>query len=255
MTPTRPGDFEFNFNSLVDIRNRLNLGQSELAKLLGVPTNTLYRWETGKTSPDAVSLASIYSVAQKLGCKPEFFVRRSPVKEKSSGRHKLIVMWDFQNIGVSSLEAAEVSKSIRDYLIDKFTSSKQHLFKAFSRPDQSDATDILNNSGWRVWEDVADMDEEIINQSRSDCGSEPTSTILVLITKDGDYFDLIEELKGKGVRIFLFAPKTANERLTEAVGKKHWIVLNLPNLTPNHGQVQNEFQTQSFHSSYDDDDD
>lgn len=223
MTPTKPGDYTFDPKSLIEIRKKLKLSQTEMSKLLGVPANTLYRWETAATSPDASSLASVYSIAIAHGIRPDFFMRRNPVKEKTQGRHRLIVMWDFQNVGVSSSDVTEVSKRIKESLIGKFSSAKQPLFKAFGHPDQSDATDTLSKLGWRVWEDDADMDEEIIDQSRSDCGSEPGATILVLITKDGDFVELIDELKTKGVRVYLMAPETVSEDLVAIVGKKRYI--------------------------------
>ena len=36
-----------------------------MADLLGVPPNTLPRWETGWAVPDANSLAAVYSVAME----------------------------------------------------------------------------------------------------------------------------------------------------------------------------------------------
>jgi len=257
MTPTKPGDYTFDPKSLIEIREKLKLSQTEMSKLLGVPANTLYRWETAATSPDASSLASIYSIAIARGIRPEFFSRRTPVTEKTKGRYKLIVMWDFQNVGVSSSDVTEVSKQIKGSLVAKFSSTKQHLFKVFSHPDQSDATDILSDLGWRIWEDDADMDDEIIDQSRSDCGAEPGATILVLITKDGDFVDMIDELKTKGVRIYLMAPKNANKDLIEAVGKKRWILLDAPISNHYRGDSQSVAQTQpgTVHYSHDYDDD
>ena len=257
MTPTKSGDYAFNPKSLIDIRKKLKLSQAEMSKLLGVPANTLYRWETASTSPDATSLASIYSIAISRGIRPDFFIRRAPVTEKTKGRYKLIVMWDFQNVGVSSKNVTGVSKHIRESLVGKFSSTKQYLFKAFSHSGQSDATDILNNLGWRVWEDAADMDEEIIDQCRSDCGAEPEATILVLITKDGDFVDMIDELKTKGVRIYLLAPKNANNDLIEAVGKKRWILLEAPLSNDYRGDNQSVAQllprTTQYSQDYDDD--
>jgi len=257
MTPTKPGDYAFDPNSLIEIRKKINLSQTEMSKLLGVPINTLYRWETFATSPDATSLASIYSIAIARGIRPSFFIRRTPVKEKTKGRHKLIVMWDFQNVGVSNSDVTEVSKQIKGSLLSKFSSTKQHLFKAFSHPTQSDATDVLSNLGWRIWEDDADMDEEIIDQCRSDCGVEPGATILVLITKDGDFVDMIDELKTKGVRIYLMAPINANEDLIETVGKKRRILLAAPLSNHSRGDSQIVVRTQSrtthYSQDYDDD--
>ncbi|MBI4285272.1 MAG: hypothetical protein HY670_05160, partial [Chloroflexi bacterium] len=68
------------------------------------------------------------------------------------------------------------------------------------------------------------MDEEIINQSRSDCGHEPKDTILALVTKDGDFSSLFENLKSEGVGVYLISPASGfDQRLVDAVGKKHWL--------------------------------
>lgn len=77
----------------------------------------------------------------------------------------------------------------------RFSGTSYQRFKAFSHPSQSAAADELQRLGWRVWEDDVDMDDEIINQARSDCGQEPKDTIFVLITKDGDFTELVEDLK------------------------------------------------------------
>lgn len=257
MAPTKPGDYSFDPKSLVEIRKKLKLNQTEMSKLLGVPANTLYRWETAATSPDASSLASVYSIAIAHGIRPDFFMRRNPVKEITKGRHRLIVMWDFQNVGVSSSDVTEVSKQIKESLVAKFSSTKQHLFKAFGHPDQSDSTDMLTKLGWRVWEDDSDMDEEIIDQTRSDCGAEPGAIILVLITKDGDFVELIDELKTKGVRVYLMAPETVSKDLVATVGKKRYISFEAMTSIHFRGDNQRVARTQTTtynYQDYDDDD-
>ena len=121
---------------------------------------------------------------------------------------------------------------------------------------------MLMDLGWRVWEDEDNMDEDIIDQSRSDCGAEPEGTILVLITKDGDFADMIEELRAKGVRVYLMAPRDASDDLVEAVGDKRWIPLDAPLVKPNasrqsaFGQVARPvgYPVQYSYGDFDDDD-
>lgn len=67
MTPIKKGIYEFKRDSLIQIRKELGLSQNKMAELLCIPANTLSRWETGATIPDASSLASIYSLARELG--------------------------------------------------------------------------------------------------------------------------------------------------------------------------------------------
>ncbi len=68
-----------------------------------------------------------------------------------------------------------------------------------------------------------DIDEEIIDQSRSDVGHDPGGTILVLITRDKGFVDLIDELKTQGVRLYLVASEFSNQELAEKVGRRRWI--------------------------------
>ena len=67
------------------------------------------------------------------------------------------------------------------------------------------------------------MDEELIDQARSDAGQDPKATILVLITRDEQFIDLIDEMHKKGVRVYLIAPRDADDDLIEEVGRKRWI--------------------------------
>ena len=60
-------------------------------------------------------------------------------------------------------------------------------------------TSCKNSVG--VFEDDVDMDEEITNQAKSDCGQEPEDTVLVIITKDGDFRELVIASKQKGVSV------------------------------------------------------
>ena len=102
------------------------------------------------------------------------------------------------------------------------------IFKAFSHPSQSNATDKLTELGWRVWEDNSGMDKELIDRARSDAGQDSEATIFVLITSDGEFIDLIGDLHKKGVRIYLISPSNTDADLIEKVGHKRWIEWNSP---------------------------
>ena len=86
MTPIKQGMYEFNKDTLVEIRKRMGISQSKMADLLEIPANTLSRWETGATVPDADSLAAIYSLAKEHGVIPPpfFVIRSSPLELKMS---------------------------------------------------------------------------------------------------------------------------------------------------------------------------
>ena len=99
-------------------------------------------------------------------------------------------------------------------------------------------TAALQRLGWVVWEDDDDLSDDIISQSKSDCGQEPENTILVLMTHPGrdEFVDLVRELKSNGVKVYLMSTESHTFTVTstgvmqttgliEAVGHKHWIKL------------------------------
>ena len=226
MAPVKPGHFKFDPGSIAQVRNRLGLSQKKLAARLGVPANTLSRWETGATTPDADSLAAIYSVAAKQGLSIQFFRKRSKAAKVAKDRTRLLVFWDFQTLRTSASHVRKADEAIRQELGARFPAVSDSSFKAFSYPSDSQATDGLMELGWGVWEDTEGLSDDIISQSKSDCGHEPENTILVLLTdpsKD-DFVNLVGELRGKGVDVYLMSPG-AMERtsLVKAVGDKHWI--------------------------------
>jgi len=88
MAPIKQGLYEFKKESLIEIRKELGISQGKMAELLDVPANTLSRWETGTTVPDAGALASIYSLAREHGIDTLMFfgIREEfpPIKIESS---------------------------------------------------------------------------------------------------------------------------------------------------------------------------
>ncbi len=224
MAPVKAGKYEYKPETLAQLRGKLGLSQAKMAKLLGVPANTLSRWETGATKPDADSLAAIYSVAMEHKCQISFFKRRRPVPKKPKGRSRLLAMWDFQNVTVPLIAVESVNAWIRQEFDRRFSSTSYRRFKAFASPSQSLAANELEKRGWRVWEDDEDIDDEIVSQARSDCGQEPQDTVLVLITQDGDFLDLIRDLRAKEVEVYLITAQHGySQRLAQAVPKKQWV--------------------------------
>ena len=272
MAPVKPGRFKFDPGSIAQVRNRLGLSQKKLAARLGVPANTLSRWETGATTPDADSLAAIYSVAAKQGLSIQFFRKRKKQAKVAKDRTRLLVFWDFHHLSpqLSSLPnfLDGASASVRQELDRRFSATSSRQFKAFAKQSGLSLlgyqpTNELQRLGWKVWEDSADLSDDIIRQSKSDCGHEPEDTILVLLTHPGrdEFADLVGELKSQGVAVYLMAPEwllapwnrevarpapislTATifapqsrdvPALAAAVGRKHWITMT--------GQVWSEGQ-------------
>ena len=105
MTPAKKGSYEFKPDSLVEIRGKLKISQAEMAKQIGVPPNTLSRWENKATVPDANSLASIYSLAKDHGLTTTFFGIRKDANPSQKMRARLLVMWDFWTLGPQSYQS------------------------------------------------------------------------------------------------------------------------------------------------------
>ena len=243
MAPVKPGRFKFDPGSIAQVRNRLGLSQKKLAALLGVPANTLSRWETGATTPDADSLAAIYSVAAQHGLSAQFFRRREKMAKAAKGRTRLLAFWDLQHLSphvfVLPSFLDDANASVRQELDRRFSATSLRQFKAFVQQSTVfvhgyEPTDHLQRLGWRMWEDTEDMSDEIISQVKSDCGHEPENTILVLLTHPGrDVFaNLVRELKSKGVEVYLMAREPIMQpwggevtALIEEVGHEHWIKL------------------------------
>ena len=223
MTPTKKGSYEFKPGSLVDIRNKLNLSQAQMAKQIGVPPNTLSRWENKTTVPDAESLATIYSLAKDNGITPNFFGIRKGTKSQQKVRDRLIVMWDFWTSPFQSYQVRDADTWLKNELRKRFRNMSIELYKAYAHPSQSGATDYLLELGWKVWEDYRGMDDELIDHARSDVGQDLKASILVLITRDIQFIDLINEMHQKGVRVYLITPTTTDHRLIESVGNRRWI--------------------------------
>ncbi len=223
--------YEFRHQALVELRSRLGLKQAAMAEALGVPQNTLSRWETGATPPDAKSLARFYSIAQEREEEVEFFMRKRPapklVKGKAKSRPRLLVAWDFQNTGQKKSQVKEINSRIRKAIAKRFPETSHQAYSAFGGVNQSAATDALANLAWRVWEDQKDIDKELIRQVKDYCAQEPQETAVVLICNDGDYdAGLTKELQRDGVEFYVGdLDGKVSERLRKAVSTNHVIDL------------------------------
>lgn len=221
MTALKSGEYVFNPKTIEEVRKRMGLTQQEFSDKLGIAKTAISRWEQGKVTPDADSLAAIYSLAKNDRIEPVFF-KKVEAKPKE-GRSNLFVSWDYQNMPLPSREAVEKAELIRDELTKKFLSVSHAVFKVFASSRQASVTNEISKQGWRLEEFDSDIDEELDSQAWSDCNQVPQDTLFVLITKDGDFTGLIEDLRKKGVRVYLMAPEKANQELIEAVGRKNRI--------------------------------
>ena len=212
MAPVEKGRYRFDPKSITDLRERLGMSQFEMSRILGVPANTLSRWETGKSTPDAHSLAAIYSFAQDRGLNLTFF--RHLV---SGHRTRLVVVLDFQDLRVSALNIKQMDHHIMEEL-DRIAPATEHeVFKAFASPDQVVGISELKKLKWRVRIDESDQDETIVQQVKSDCGHEPDDTILVFCSRGGDFEGLVNEVQNWGVEVYVMAPLGASQAILSAV--------------------------------------
>ncbi len=226
MTPIKKGRYEYRPSSLIKLRQQMKLKQKDMANQLGIPPNTLSRWENGASTPDAESLAAIYSFAMEKDVEPAFFQRRKAKPKKTKSQSRLVVLWDFQYVEVAWLQLDPITDWIEGELTKKFGSASHRLFKAFAWEQRGSATDRLAEKGWRIFEDSEDLKDDIYEHAKSDCGHEPKDTTLVLIARDLEFAELIKELKQQGVRVYVITPPSNYDgALIETVGQKRWMRL------------------------------
>lgn len=231
MTPVKPGAYLFRKESIAELRQRLSLSQAAMAARIGVPKNTVSRWETGETTPDAQSLAAIYSLGMEVGIVATFF---APVKQKAPVRDAALVYWDVPtNSGWHAIEPQ--SASIIEEVKRRVPHATRQLVKAFVGRNDSMLTNTLENLGWRVWATTSltgftDWNEEIYDQALSDAGQNPVGSVVFLVTADVRHVGLIQELRERDVRVYLVTQQRAgllvpevSPQLIEAVGKRRWI--------------------------------
>lgn len=199
MTPIKQGRYEYRPSSLIHLRQRLSLKQKKMAELLEVPANTLSRWENGATTPDAESLAAIYSLAKEHGVTAEFFQPRKSQRKTQKQGTRLLVMWDLNGMAFPLLQLEELDIWIKDLKQTRFGTPTREWFKVFANPSQSSETDKLSGLNWDVWEYAKDIEKELISQAKSDCGQAPEETVFVLIGRNDTYADLLKELMEWGV--------------------------------------------------------
>ena len=225
MGPVSAGKYEYSPESLARVRQQLKLTQAKMAKLLGVPANTLSRWETGATTPDAESLAAIYSAAMEQGITPSFFQRRKavPATQRRRTHPRLIVMWDAQNVSFPTNQMKYLDTLFRAEMARRFGTSPDDLFKVFAHATQSNVLDELEQLNWVAFEHQGNVDDELIHHAKSDCGQAPKATNFVLIANNEGYVNLVADLKKRGTQVYLLTSRYGySQRLVNEVGIQRW---------------------------------
>ena len=231
MVSIREGHFDYQFKkeTMVSVRKKMGLSQAKLADQLGVPVNTVSRWETGTNTPDAHALAAIYSLAKSQGMSPQFFVRRPDAKAVQKQRTKLVVAWDFQNRALKAEDVRDEWEYMWKYIGLLFPVARSsRLLVTYVTPNQWEARDQLEQLGFRVEESYFDADSQLIQDSLTECEKRPKKTVFILATNDGNYAEFLRELRDIGVDVYLWATDEASERLTRAVPTDHFIHWDAP---------------------------
>lgn len=205
MTPAKQGSYRFRRESIAEMRQRLGLSQSAMASMLDLPKNTVSRWERGETTPDAESLAAIYSLGMDKGVAADFF---APVKQKAAAIEAALVYWDMQGLAPAGVDVVDkLDSSIKAAVGQRVPRDARRLFKAFSHNAHSAMTDRLEELGWRIWEDDVDWTEDIYEQALSDAGQNPSGAVVLLIITDESHEELIQELRDRNVRVYTATPR------------------------------------------------
>ena len=225
MAPVKTHRYGFNARSIADFRARAKMKQATLAELLDVPANTLSRWETGATTPDAKSLAAIYSIAQDKGQPVNFFeVLETPQPAPAPASKKglrVAVFADLQNIAVSAKAVPTLNKHVRDEVNRLFPSRGRARFRAFGSKAQAIRT--WGQKGWKVKEGNGNLDDTIIQQAKAFCQVNPKGAAWVIMTKDGDFAGLVKDQQAKGVQVWLLSPPNPSKKLLDLIDRKHRI--------------------------------
>jgi len=231
MTPVKPELFEYEFQPevITKTRNRLGLSQAKLAELLDLPVNTLSRWESGTTVPDANSLAAIYSIAKQKNIPPQFFIHRITTTQTKQQRTKLRFAWDYQNLGLEAKYIEFEWKYMIRYLkLFHPSSCASQILRAYISPNQHVAGEVLGKLKFDIYERFFDADSQLARDSIEDCRKNPKKWTYILVANDGDYAQMLKELQASGVDTYLWASDECSERLRNSVKNDHFIHWDAP---------------------------
>ena len=242
MPPVRSDMFEFEFNPVAirTIRNRLQLSQAALADWLDIPVNTISRWETGATTPDAKALAAVWSIASVHGIEPEFFIRQA--RNEMKNRTNLNVLWEYPSDQFQWESITEDWSYLKDYIGVRFPSaalgvrgviyrSSNYLWDYdygityFPGSDQ-DPRQRLAKEGLKTNDGTWGVSNDLEQDVREMCSENPHNTILILATNNAGRATLISDLINADVDTYIM-PTTddCSDQLLNAIPSNnviHW---------------------------------
>ena len=223
MVPIRPDHFNYIFdpNTLDSLRKQLGLTQAALAKELDVPVNTVSRWETGATTPDAKALAAIYSIVKKRGVTPQFF---TSLKQAQNQPINLVFVWDFQSRDFEASDIEDEFLYIREYFDLCFpnTHPSRH-FLAYGPSPLLEVRAELRRLGFVVVESYSFINPEIIRHVQEACRTQSARSVVILGTDSGNLSDMLLELKRMNVDIYIFGTDKCDERLRKPLGDGRFV--------------------------------
>ncbi len=159
---------------------------------------------------------------------PTYF---APVRQKARVRDSVLVFWDGLSVAPMFHNGDQASRWIVDEAKRLAPNVKHLRLKAFLNLSQQQLASELEAQDWRIWQDDGDWYEYIFSQAAADSGQDPDATVVLLVTLDPDFADLVRELHKKGVQAYVMTPLQpfpTDRRLHEAVREGHMII------PPNH---------------------
>ena len=253
MPPVNPELFEFEFdpNSIRLVRGKLDLSQSTFATRLDLPVNTISRWETGATTPDASSLAAIWSIAIQNRIEPRFFKSRSEID--ASSRSCLTMLWESPLGSFDWTAIEEHWRECREYFVTRFGNRRLSIdgvlyddvgqspfdFRYAERLGlpQDSIEDIPRIRHRRFAEarlrieriEHLSMPTKLENDAAALVDSAPSHKIVVIATDDRHLVSLVERLRESGIEAFAMpASDDCPEGLLESTSKAHAIHFKEP---------------------------
>lgn len=231
MAPIKPSQHKYRFDpkEISNVRQRMKITQAALAELLDVPVNTVSRWETGASTPDAHALAAIHSAALESNVKVNFFHAQATASESKSTRTKLLVAWDFQNLALDADGLEEEWGYLKKYLslLHPGTHANAEL-KAYTSGFHHQAEQVLKSLGFTVSSSLFNIDAQFIDDVEDALSKRPSRSVLYLVADDGDYVDLIRTQRQRGVDVYVLGTDQCSEQLKRALEADHFVHIDRP---------------------------
>lgn len=243
MPPVRSDWFEFEFDptAIRSLRNRLQLSQAALGDWLDLPVNTISRWETGATTPDAKALAALWSIANLRDIEPEFFKRRK--ESEVNNRKDLLVLWEYPHDKLQWETIEEDWQCVKKYASIRFPdaapsirgilySNSSCIYVGFEPLDLTveDPSQRLAMEGLDVKRDIRGFSNTLFEDDvRSAYSENPHNTILIVASNKANRVSLIRELIDVGVDVYIM-PTTddCSEEILDAIQSDHVIHWDKP---------------------------